>query len=209
MQQPKERSVSEAYELVREAMRAWDAMLLENKPVPKEIISLVFERVELVLRTYCRPKNWPNAPDAENGCIGSPVEHMPVQLADLIANQIRYITAGKCPDPIAQLTGRGAPGTGLHEAQDIGIAVAYIKAAKEGLIDNHAPVKTVARLYGVHQGTVRKWQRSHPYVEPSDFYSFASEAERPPLLDSGMRKAATRYRIAGRGAQGRFERHRN
>lgn len=209
MQQPKVPSVAEAYESLREAMQAWDARLLENKPVPKEIVSLVFERAELVFRAYLHPKNWPNASDVGSDSIGLPVQHMPVQLARFVANQIAYIIAGKCPEPIADLTGRGAPGTGPHEAHDIRIAVAYIKAAKVGSIDNRAPVKTVASLYGVHQGTVRKWQRRFSHVEPSDFYFFASETERPPLLESGMRKAATKYRRAGRGAQGRFDSQKN
>ena len=90
--------VRDAVELYNEAIREWDACLTNDGEIPKEVVSRVFERAHLVLRAYCLPSNWPT--------FESPREHVPITLAEVIANQIGYIAAGKCPDPIALLTGR-------------------------------------------------------------------------------------------------------
>ncbi len=161
MTQDTNHPVKDAFELYNAAAREWDACLKSDGKVPKEVVSRVFECAHLVLRAYCRPSNWAS--------FEAPQEHVPIQLAHLIANQIGYIVSGKCPDPIALLTGRGAPGVGPHESKDIGIAVAYIKAAKSGDIKDKAPVKRIARLFGVTTGAVGKWQRKHASTEPNDF----------------------------------------
>ncbi len=207
MPQSKENSVAEAFELFRDASRSWDAALAQGTPVPTPVVSHAFRCAELVLRAYLKPANWPGTHDGRSGYAGSPEHHIPLQLVYLIANQIRYITSGKCPEPIAQLTGRGAPGIGPLEAQDIGVAVAYIRAVKQGLIRNRAPVKTIARLYGVTDGAVRKWQRKMPWVQPIDFHPF--QPFEPHALEQQMRKSAERYRMAGRGAKARFDRHKS
>ena len=126
----------------------------------------------------------------------------------MIANQIQYIVAGKYPEPIAQLTGRGSPGVGPHESRDIGIAVAYIKAAKSGDIKDRAPVKRIAQLFGVTPGAVRKWQRKYDFAEPNDFFPHVPPSELLTLIEKEMRQAALHYRSAGRGSQGRFDRPR-
>jgi hypothetical protein len=190
--------VRDAFELYKAAARESDACLKSDGTVPKEVISRVFEGAHLVLRAYCRPSNWPS--------FDAPQEHLPIQLAHSIANQIQYIVAGKCPEPIAQLTGRGSPGVGPHESRDIGIAVAYIKAAKSGDIKDRAPVKRIAQLFGVTHGAVRKWQRNYAFAEANDFFPHVSSSERLTLIKNEMRKAALRYRSTGRGSQGRFGR---
>lgn len=198
MTQDTNHPVKDAFELYNAAVREWDACLKSEGKVPKEVVSRVFKCVNLVLRAYCLPSNWASS--------DAPREHVPIQLAHLIANQIGYIVAGKCPEPIAQLIGRGAPGVGPHESRDIGIAVAYIKAVKSKDIKDSAPVTRIAQLFGVTRGAVRKWQRKYAFTEPSDFFPHASFSERLTLIENEIRKAARRYREEGRGSQGRLDR---
>ena len=190
--------VKDAFELYSAAAREWDACLKNDGAVPKEVVSRVFRCAQRVLLAYCRPSNWAS--------FDAPEEHVPIQLAHLMANQIGYIVAGKCPRPIAQLTGRGAPGVGPHELGDIGVAVAYIKAAKSGDIKDRAPVKRIAQLFGVKPGAVRKWQRKYASTEPNDFFPHVSFSERLTLIENEIRHAARRYREFGRGSQARFDR---
>ena len=96
MNQETGRPVKDALELYREAVREWDSCLKNDGEVPKEVVSRAFRCAHLVLRAYCLPSNW-ESPEA-------PREHVPIELAHLIANQIGYIVSGKCPDPIKDLT---------------------------------------------------------------------------------------------------------
>ena len=191
-------SVSEAWALFQDVAEHWNCSLREKGEVPSEIIRHAFLCAELVLRAYCRPKNW--------GADGRPTESLPIQLAEVIANQIRYLVVGKCPEPIAVLTGRGQPGIGPHENKDIALAVAYVKAAKRGDIQDGTPVRTICRLYGVDASTARRWQRERAYVEPEMFWPNATAASRPGLLEQSMRTAALAYRSEGHGRVARLSR---
>ena len=191
-------SVSEAWALFQDVAEHWNRSLREKGEVPSEIIRHAFLCAELVLRAYCRPKNW--------GADGRPTESLPIQLAEVIANQIRYLVVGKCPEPIAVLTGRGQPGIGPHENKDIALAVAYVKAAKRGDIQDGTPVRTICRLYGVDASTARRWQRERAYVEPEMFWPNATAASRPGLLEQSMRTAALAYRSEGHGRVARLSR---
>ena len=191
-------SVSEAWTLFQDAAGHWDRSLHQKGEVPAEIIRHVFLCAELVLRAYCRPKNWESQ--------ARPAEPLPVQLAAVIANQIRYLAVGKCPEPIAVLTGRGQPGVGPHEDRDIGLAVAYVKAAKRGDIQDRSPVKTVCRLYGVDDSTVRRWRRANSHAEPEVLWPNATAESRPGLLETSMRTTALAYRFEGHGRVPRLSR---
>lgn len=189
--------VASAFKVYRDAIQHWDAELRATGKVSPEVVAEVFECAEFVLRSYCLPEN--------QGKDGNPVEPLPITLVSRIADQIRYITAGKCPAPIAALTGRGNPGVGPHEDHDIGIAVAYIQLAKDTKIGDSSPVKTISRLYGVDRSTVRKWQRRLAHIEPTVFWPYATPEARTHRISESMRLSAKRYRFAGRGAIGRYE----
>jgi hypothetical protein len=191
-------SVSETWALFQDVAEHWNRSLRETGEVPSEIIRHAFLCAQLVLRAYWRPKNW--------GKDGRPTESLPRELAHLIANQIGYLVVGKCPAPIAILTGRGQPGIGPHEDKDIALAVAYVKAARRSDIQDRSPVKTICRLYGVDASTARRWQRDRAYVEPEMFWPNATAASRPGLLEQSMRTAALAYRSEGHGRAARLSR---
>ncbi len=186
-------TVADAWEWWRKAAVAWDAELAKGNQPSETLVRHAFATASGVLRAYCRPANWVE----KNG----PSESLPIQLAHLIANQIDYIVAGQLPEPIRQLTqSRGRPEPGPQENTDKGIAVAYIRAAREGLIDDARPVKTVEEEFGAHERTVLRWLQRLPWVTPRDFYPNASDAEHGQRLSEGMRKAGARHREAGRTA---------
>lgn len=189
--------VAEAWQVFRNVAKDWDAALASGNAPDHDVIERILAATGLVLRAYCLPTNFRDD--------GTPKEHFPVELAHLIANQIGYIRQGYLPSPIKDMIRPGAPGIGPHERKDIGLAVAYIRAVREGMIEDQHPVKTVAKFYGVTPRGVQRWQQNHPNVEASDFFWGVEDAELGELLAHAMREAGIRYKKAGRGSKGRAE----
>jgi hypothetical protein len=107
---PEERHVSNATsfeEQWQNAANIYNAHLESEGVAPVDVVRNLFAQTEHVLRAYLRPSNW----DKD----GYPKKHLPPAVAEAIANQIRYIVNGKCPDPINDLTGRGRGGVGTSE----------------------------------------------------------------------------------------------
>lgn len=184
--------VADAFFIFQDRAALWDRYVRAGETPPLEVMRDVFACAELVLRIYI-------SKSSQSG------ESFPITLAHLIANQIKYIAVGKLPNPIEALTGRGPPGVGFHEGRDRAIAVAYIKAARAGLINDSAPVTTVCRCYGVTDGAARKWQRKYDFVEIADFYPGVTDSERASLLVKAMKLAGKVYRLRGRGTSGKQE----
>lgn len=89
----------------------------------------------------------------------------PADLASIMATFCFDLAVGKLPAPISEAISEGRTSLGFHENRDIGLAVAYHKATKQGIAHNGinitvadaTPTKTISKNFGVAASTVRKW----------------------------------------------------
>ena len=201
MVDPSKISVSSAYELYQRVVTIVAKYRDDGGQVPTEVVSQLFACADLVLTAYYQRSNWMDEK--------TPKEAIPRELAHEIAVQIRYIRAGNLPGPIADLIRPGTPGVGPHESHDIAIAVVYMKLAEAHEIEDRAPVRTIAELFGVTRRTAGRWKNdTYSYVEPTGFFPDATSKERVRLIEDEIVSAAKRYRSGGRGAQAREDRSR-
>ena len=184
-------SVDEAWDLFCQAAIPWNFSLKQGEKPSPEVIRTVFATATLVLRTYALPNNWPDLD-------GPPNENIPHGFAIFLADQFAYLADGVLPEPIRDARINHRAPRGIHELRDIGIAVAYIKAARDGLISDRHPIPTIADAYSVPQRTVKYWQKEQKLVTPSDFYPDRKGQELGRLLTRRMKSAAKRHRQQGR-----------
>ena len=190
------RSVSYAWSIYKKSLVPVMAAENNGSSHSREDVGEAMAAFEFVMRAYCLPTNWID---------GSPIEHLPVEAAWTVAEQLRYIRAGKLPEPIELMIRAGTPAVGPHESRDIAMAVVYRKAVDAKLIMNPKPSKTLAENFGVTTKTVRRWVHDS-IAEISDFFPEAeSEQARADMIAAAMPEAGVRYRQAGRGSEGRFE----
>jgi len=136
-----------------------------------------------LLKLYAQPKNFLR---------GSALNIMPPMLALQLADMCDYLGRGKIPEPVADCA---APGNlvGPDEERDIRRAVAYVLAAKNGLIDDASPVKTVTTLFGCKdRKSVQGWVLKYQAEIGSADKKTASE------IEAQMRAAGKNYSLAGR-----------
>ncbi len=125
---------------------------------------------------------------------------VPPEFALRLAGISGYLAAGILPEPVAITVKHGRSRMGPSERRDIGIAVAYRRAAEARMVHNgislriedRAPVKTITDAYGVKPNTVRDWCRK---FQPA--FLGVGDAT-PEILRSLMQQAGARYRSAGR-----------
>jgi hypothetical protein len=184
-------SVEHARELLLVAAKRLSEAISKNE-VSRDIAADYLKKTVYLLRCYCRPENWEN---------GVPVETIPLVLARNIANDFDYILAGDLPSTLKNvLNCRRRAGRGPHEKRDISCAVAYVKAAKAGLISDNSPIKTVANIYGVQRRTVSSWtSKDFSWVTPFDFSPNIDETNHGEKLSEAMQEAGARYIQLGRG----------
>jgi hypothetical protein len=127
---------------------------------------------------------------------------IPIQVMRMLQGSAGYLAVGKIPDHISDAAAEGRHSIGPSERRDIGLAVAYILAAKQGInhwgqtvtIADKAPVKTVCEVFGVTRTTARNWQKNIP---PANLGANPVNAE---IVEHLMRSAGERYRRDGRSA---------
>ena len=175
-------------------MRKWNSSLSQGKKPDYELLKQLWGAVHAVLRAYCRGMNFTRD--------GVPKEHFPVELADFLADQVDYILQGKTPAPIKDMVRHGSPGTGPSARRNIGVAIAYIHAAKTGLIKDKHPVKTISDIYGVTDRAVRYWKTKYRNHQ-SDFFPGLDSAELAVRLALSVKAAGLRYQKEVRGSKGR------
>lgn len=178
-------TISAASKLYEKAAAALKEAWQSQAPVPRAETLQWASALELILSIYASPKNWPNA--------STPREPLPPGIATILLQQIRYLKAGSLEEPWRFLVRRGAPKIGPHYEQSLAVAVAYIKAARKGLIDDETPIATVANCFRVWERTVKRWLQKYPHVEPSNLFHGAQEKELGPKLAKALEKEATRY----------------
>jgi hypothetical protein len=190
--------MSEAFSLA-EARLLWEKAVRHLKAArnlgpnpPNRFVKAVFQASSLVLAAYSHPANWIE---------GTPKEHIPRELARAIVHHIDMIVAGKVPDSIQDCIAAHRTSVGPQELHDIQWAVLYLKAVKKGLIQDRAPIKTVAKAFGVVDRTVKAWNSKHKSLNLDVGLRYVPQAEAPSQhVTKEMRKAADRYRVRGRSS---------
>ncbi len=139
----------------------------------------------------------------------------PHEISWFVADAFSELLAGGEPESwkVIRHTGKreGAPRRAAPERSHISAAVTYIKAARQGLINDKSPQKTVCEVFGVAASTVRGWcaEDTFKYVNPSQLVSSnpnLGNTLRAMMLDAGhvyqaSRRTRTRRAIWRRGAK--------
>ena len=142
-----------------------------------------FRRMAELLGLYLSPDNLVDS---------NPQYPLPAIVAKQLASLCQYLGDGIIPGPIKHCARRGRP-LGPDERRDVWYAVAYVLAAKDGLIQDPHPTKTITKQYGLSdrksvQGWISEHGREISKAGPAD----------PELIEARMMEAAVRYRKSGR-----------
>jgi hypothetical protein len=128
----------------------------------------------------------------ENLVDGIPQYPLSAPVAKQLASLCHYLGDGIIPGPIKHCARRGRP-LGPDERRDVRYSVAYVFAAKDGLIQDPHPIKTITEEYGLSdRKAVQGWIRVH-----GSEIAKAGSAD-PELIKARMMEAAGRYRESGR-----------
>jgi hypothetical protein len=143
-----------------------------------------------VLHAYRREENL--------GYSDNPIHPFPPTVAIALERVLGEMVAGTLPEPWEALRRAGAPSPLPLEREDIGWAVRYMKASREGVISDKSPNKTVREAYGVGESTVRSWVKKYPHVKTDDFLPNASPKVRAAIITKRVKSGGTRYSHSGR-----------
>jgi hypothetical protein len=98
---------------------------------------------------------------------------------------------------------RGAPSAGFVETRAIMIAACYVKAAREQLIHDRAPVQTVRDEYGISARTASEWLKKYPNVKVDDLWPGALLVpEFAARMRGQIKETGRRFREFGGGRIG-------
>ena len=138
--------------------------------------------------------------DPENLSAENP-EKFPANIATAL-----YVFVGNAINKVHEesfdllFTGRGASSHPVVAIEDLKVACMYIQWAKEKVIPDKTPIKTISRWFGVDRTTVHGWIESYDVRELlQKYFPNASDIERGKLLASVTEKSGARYREHGRG----------
>ena len=145
-----------------------------------------FRRLAELLDLYTSP---------ENLVEGNPQCPMPAIVAKQLGSLCKYLSVGIIPDPIKHCARRGRP-LGPDEGRDVRYAVVYVLAAKQRLIQDRQPLKTIVKEYGLsNRKTVQTWIVKHQKTIAPE--SFAD----PELIKDRMQEAARKISRFGSSSQ--------
>lgn len=140
----------------------------------------------------------------ENGALtGSYIEPFPAEVAGILERTIASILAGYMPESFQ--AGIGAPSTHPLEKIDQSNAVLYVTAAKEGLIADKHPVKTVCAKFGVAASTYRRWAKLYPVSLKAWNIDWGPQ-QRAAIITERMKFSADRYHTSGRSQRSILDR---
>jgi hypothetical protein len=142
-----------------------------------------FRRLAQLFNLYTSPDNLVD---------GNPQFPLPAIVAKQLGSLCKYLSAGIIPDPIKHCARRGRP-LGPDEGRDVLYAVSYVLAAKQRLIPDRHPIKTIVEKYGLSdRRTVQTWMAKHQKA------AAPGSSGDPELIKDRMMEAARRYRKSGR-----------
>jgi hypothetical protein len=179
-----------AVEAVREARDGLLAAVENGQTGRGEQARAYFAAIEVVLRGYSDPKNWPTWNN------GNPLAPLPPDISLALAGLAGYLALGRIPEPISDCAKQGRTAPGPSERRDLQLAVAYVTAVRAGTLADKHPIKTVTTEFGVDRRTVQGW------VEAYDSDPAHVACGHVNLLPQLMREAGWRYQRAGRSKIG-------
>ncbi len=101
-------------------------------------------------------------------CSDSLMPHhgIPPVMLDELALLLEELIAGRIPDKVLPLLTVGAPSLRPVERRARVCAAAYVNFARQGLIDDKAPVRTIREKFGIKARTASGWVNTHLFGEP-------------------------------------------
>lgn len=124
-------------------------------------------------------------------------------LVDELAVLIEELLAGRLPDKVLPLLSPGSPSLRPVERRARAMAAAYVRFAKQGLIDDKRPVSTIRKLFDIHANTASLWMKSRERGEPwlpSEHLPLSVQAD---SVRWSLNAVAEEYARKGRGQAGR------
>ena len=127
----------------------------------------------------------------------------PPKIAQALGILVSNALAGRPTKSFRDLFATGkksAPRLSTSEIKDMKIAVAYLQAVKEGLIDDKTPVKTVAAWNAVSERTIHSWKNKLGTADiAKELFPEAGKADRAELIASLAKKCGAFVARHGRG----------
>jgi hypothetical protein len=149
--------------------------------------------VALVLYCYNHPANWPTGYN-DDAMSDHPRFAIPVTLAHILAEQAAYLQVGTVNDLFKDVRSEhGTSASGPLEGRDKAVAVAYVRAAQDGLIKDDDPKKSVHEAFRIGKSTLDNWISAKPRIMADMFGP-------PETLERLFQESAARYRDKGRSA---------
>ena len=101
-------------------------------------------------------------------CSSSLMPHhgIPPVMVDELALLLEELLAGRIPDKVLPLLSAGAPKLRPVERRARVCAAAYVNYARQGLIDDKAPVRTIREKFGISARTASVWVKTELIGEP-------------------------------------------
>ena len=127
----------------------------------------------------------------------------PPKIAQALWVLISNALAGHPTDSFRDLLATGkksAPRLSASEIKDMKIAVAYVQDAKQGLIADKTPVKTVAALFNVDPRTIRSWKKLYGSTDiGEELFPEAGKIDRAELIANLAKERGAFVARHGRG----------
>ena len=129
-------------------------------------------------------------------------------LVDELALLLEELLAGRVPDKVLGLLDSGAPSLRPVERRARAIAAAYVRFARDGLIADKTPIRTIREKFGIGSTTATLWakaqERGDPWL-PSEKLPVAAQAN---SVAWALNAVADEYARKGRGQKGRVKHRR-
>lgn len=150
-----------------------------------------FGAASRLLKAYADPNNFHE---------GRPINTLPPGAALRISGLFDYLESGIVPAPIKDSARRGNI-LGPTAESDVGKAVEYVLAAREGIVPDRSPIKTVCESFGcANRKTVHDWIKQHVDRATPGSKSSRLELGADAIIQE-MQRAAARYSVAGPGTK--------
>ena len=140
-------------------------------------------------------------------CSSSLVPHhgIPLVMLDELALLLEELLAGRIPDKVLPLLTVGAPSLRPVERRARVCAAAYVNFARQGLIDDKAPVRTIREKFGIAARTASVWVNTPLFGEPWLPSDRMPEETRAWSVAAALDAVAEDYARLGRAQDSRFK----